>query len=111
MAPYLLLGFLIAGILKVYVPKEKYIGHIAKPNFSAHIYTRQITAQLQLDITRHNSQYVPIGIDKTTSVHDRFLIIDSAVYHVGASLKDLGKKLFAFSKMEIKPVELLRSLK
>jgi hypothetical protein len=77
---------------------------------SAQIYTRQITAQLQLDLTKHNSQYEPINIGKTAAFHDRFLIIDNTVYHIGASLKDLGKKLFAFSKMEIKPAELLKNV-
>jgi predicted XRE-type DNA-binding protein len=81
-----------------------------KPKVIAQIYTRQITAQLQLDLTRHNSQYEPIKIDKTTTFHDRFLIIDNTAYHIGASLKDLGKKLFAFSKMEIKPAELMKSV-
>jgi hypothetical protein len=77
---------------------------------SAQIYTRQISAQLQLDLTKHNSQYEPVKIDKSATFHDRFLIIDNTVYHIGASLKDLGKKLFAFSKMEIKPAELLKNL-
>jgi hypothetical protein len=81
-----------------------------KPKVIAQIYTRQITAQLQLDLTKHNSQYEPIKIDKTTTFHDRFLIIDNTAYHIGASLKDLGKKLFAFSKMEIKPAELMKSV-
>jgi len=63
--------------------------------------------KLQLDITRHNSQYEPINIKTSNVFHDRFLIIDNVVYHIGASLKDLGKKLFAFSKMEIKYTELL----
>ena len=77
---------------------------------SAQIYTRKISAQLQLDLTKHNSQYDPIIIDKSDTFHDRFLIIDNIVYHIGASLKDLGKKLFAFSKMEIKHMELLNFL-
>jgi hypothetical protein len=76
----------------------------------ATIYTKQISPQLQLDITRFNAQYKPINIKKSNTFHDRFLIIDSTVYHIGASLKDLGKKLFAFSKMEIKDTELLKSL-
>ncbi len=75
---------------------------------SAEIYTKQISAQLQLDLTKHNAQYKLIDIKESTSFHDRFLIIDDEVYHIGASLKDLGKKLFAFSKMEIKQVELLK---
>jgi len=77
---------------------------------SAQIYTKQITAQLQLDLTKHNSQYEPIKISEYTSFHDRFLVIDDTVYHIGTSLKDLGKKLFAFSKMEIKDTELLKSI-
>jgi len=77
---------------------------------SAHIYTKRITAQLQLDLKKHNSQYDPITISTSGSFHDRFLIIDNTVYHIGASIKDLGKKLFAFSKMEIKPTELLTIL-
>lgn len=74
----------------------------------ADIYTRKISEQLQLDLTRHNAQYAPITIHISTVLHDRFLIIDDTVYHVGASLKDLGKKLFAFSKMDIRPTELLK---
>jgi hypothetical protein len=69
---------------------------------NAKIYTKQISQQLQLDLTKHNAQYEPINILKSNSFHDRFLLIDNTVYHIGASLKDLGKKLFAFSKMEIK---------
>lgn len=79
-------------------------------NVSAQIYTRQISTQLQLDLTKHNSQYEAINIGTTANFHDRFLVIDDTVYHVGASLKDLGKKLFAFSKMEIKPTELLKRI-
>ena len=68
----------------------------------ATIYTQRITPQLQLDLTRHNNQYPPINIRTYRQAHDRFLIIDqSDVYHIGTSLKDLGKKLFAFSKMDI----------
>ena len=68
---------------------------------SAHIYTRNITQQLALDLQRHNAQYRPIAIDAFQNAHDRFLCIDDTVYHIGASLKDLGKKWFAFSRMEI----------
>jgi hypothetical protein len=75
---------------------------------SAEIYTRKISDQLQQDLARHNAQYEPITIQTSSRFHDRFLIIDDTVYHIGASLKDLGKKLFAFSKMEIKPTELLK---
>ncbi len=76
----------------------------------ATIYTQRITPQLQLDLTRHNNQYPPINIRTYRQAHDHFLIIDrSDVYHIGASLKDLGKKLFAFSKMDI-PASILTKL-
>lgn len=69
---------------------------------SATIYTQRITQQLQLDLDRHNSQYPPIDIRTYLDSHDRFLIVDETdVYHIGASLKDLGKKMFAFSKLDI----------
>jgi len=74
---------------------------------SAQIYTKRISDQLQLDLKKHNSQYEPIHINTSNAYHDRFLVIDNTVYLIGASLKDLGKKLFAFSKMEIKHTELL----
>ena len=77
-------------------------------NVSATIYTKNYTAQLQLDLQRHNAQYAPILIQSFTQSHDRFLIIDDTVYHIGASLKDLGKKWFAFSKMEIEASKVLR---
>ncbi len=68
----------------------------------ADIYTQKISRELQLDLERHNRQYPPIAIHEYKRSHDRFLIIDATdVYHIGASLKDLGKKMFAFSKLEI----------
>ena len=77
-------------------------------NVSACIYTQQINRQLRLDIERHNSQYPPIEVTLFRRSHDRFLCIDDIVYHVGASIKDLGKKWFGFSKMEdFKPEELV----
>lgn len=77
---------------------------------SAHIYTRNITQQLVLDLQRHNAQYRPIAIDVFQNAHDRFLCIDDTVYHIGASLKDLGKKWFAFSRMEIGTETLLTKI-
>lgn len=72
------------------------------PGVSATIYTQKITPQLQLDLDKHNDQYPPINIRTYRNGHDRFLIIDDEeVYHIGASLKDLGKKMFAFSKLSI----------
>ena len=65
------------------------------------IYTPQINRQFQLDIDCHNAQYAPIDVETFRLSHDRFLCIDDDVYHIGASIKDLGKKWFGFSKMEI----------
>lgn len=74
------------------------------PGVSATIYTQKITKQLQLDLDKHNDQYPHVNIRTYRNSHDRFLIIDDKeVYHIGASLKDLGKKMFAFSKLEIEP--------
>ena len=68
----------------------------------ADIYTQTVSHQLQLDLQKHNSQYPPIGINTCRKCHDRFLIIDcEEVWHIGASLKDLGKKMFAFSRLNI----------
>ena len=66
---------------------------------SARVITRRISEALRLDVEKHNQQYAPIMIEENSRYHDRFLIIDDTVYHLGASLKDLGKKLFAFSRM------------
>jgi hypothetical protein len=75
---------------------------------SATIYTRQLSQQQQLDVQRHNQQYPPININVCQHNHDRFLIIDDTVYLFGASLKDAGKKLFAYIEMqETNPTELL----
>lgn len=67
----------------------------------ATVYTRQISSTLQNDIDLHNTQYEPVDVIEFAQSHDRFLMIDETVYHVGASMKDLGKKWFAFSKMDI----------
>ena len=66
----------------------------------ATIFTSHISDNLKLDLEKHNSQYQPINIKVLKKFHDRFLIIDDEVYHIGASIKDLGKRIFAFSKME-----------
>jgi hypothetical protein len=80
-----------------------------KSQVSATIYTRSVSKQLQLDLNKHNSQYEPITIKTFTESHDRFLIIDrSEIYHLGASLKDLGKRWFAFSKLDL-PVDVILS--
>lgn len=79
-------------------------------NVEASIYTRRITAAFQLDIDRHNRQYPPIIVKVVTGIHDRFMIIDDILYHIGASIKDLGTKLFAFSKMETPPSVIMDNL-
>lgn len=76
----------------------------------ATIYTKRIDDNLRLDIERHNDQYVPINVRTAPNIHDRFLIIDNTLYHIGASIKDLGKKLFAFSQMETPPSVILDNL-
>jgi len=77
---------------------------------SATIYTHQISKQLQLDLQKHNSQYPQIIAKAYTKAHDRFMLIDEDTYHIGASLKDLGKKLFAFLKMQIKTSDFMKNI-
>ena len=72
-----------------------------KDGVLATIYTARISENLKLDLEKHNSQYQPISINVLKKFHDRFLIIDDDLYHIGASFKDLGKSVFAFSKMGI----------
>lgn len=74
---------------------------------SAEIRTGRITKELLLDVQKHNAQYEAVDVTEVQNVHDRFLIVDETVFHIGASLKDLGKKLFAFSKLTIPPAMLL----
>jgi len=81
-----------------------------KDNVKATIYTKKVSDTLQLDLQRHNTQYPEIFIEEKPNIHDRFLLIDNDLYHIGASLKDLGRKLFAFSKMEMKASELLKNI-
>lgn len=77
---------------------------------NATIYTKRPDRMLRLDIRRHNDQYSQIDIRITSNIHDRFMVIDDILYHIGASIKDLGKKLFAFSKMEMPPSIVLNTL-
>ena len=77
---------------------------------AATIYTKKPSAQLQLDIQKHNAQYPPISVVEFDRSHDRFLCIDETVYHLGASIKDLGKKWFAFNRMEMPTTELLKKI-
>jgi hypothetical protein len=82
------------------------------PKVKATIYTKNITKQLELDLQKYNAQYPTIELKQFDSSHDRFLIIDGKeVYHIGASLKDLGKKWFAFSKFDVGALDILGKLK
>ena len=86
---------------------------LAKRNnkVKATIYTSKVDQQLKQDLEKHNMQYSPIAIEIFKKSHDRFLIIDNTlVYHIGASLKDLGKKWFAFSKMNLNAIEIISRL-
>ncbi|MBO4654784.1 MAG: virulence RhuM family protein [Bacteroidales bacterium] len=105
---YTFVADLIRSALKQVILIDNYVDDsvlktLTKRNegVSATIITRKISETLRVDIARHNQQYSPVNINTSNRYHDRFLIIDSTVYHLGASLKDLGKKLFAFNKMEV----------
>ena len=81
-------------------------------NINFTIYTNTINKQLKLDYDKYQKQYKNVVIKETKDFHDRFLILDSSeIYHIGASLKDLGNKVFAFNKMDISSFELLGKLK
>ena len=82
-----------------------------KTGVSAKVFTGKITKQLEADLLKHNAQYPAIDVKTFTKSHDRFLIIDQKdVYHIGASLKDLGKKWFAFSKINLNPLDIISRL-
>ena len=74
---------------------------------TATVYTAKVDKRLQLDLKRHNEEYPPIELAEYKQAHDRFLLIDTDVYHIGASLKDLGKKWFAFARLHLDAKELL----
>ena len=82
-----------------------------KSKVSATIYTQGISKQFALDLQKHNAQYAPIDVRVLKNFHDRFLFIDEkTIYHIGASLKDLGKKVFGFSKLELDAKQLMNML-
>ena len=92
---------------------ESVLGILSKrgKNVSAFIYSKAVSKQLRIDLKKHNSQYPEIKIVEFNGAHDRFLIIDDhELYHFGASLKDLGKKWFAFSRMDSFTISLLDKL-
>jgi len=82
-----------------------------RPGVSAVVYTKAISKQLALDVRKHNEQYPAVEIRTAAAFHDRFLIIDEKeLYHIGASLKDLGQKVFAFSRLELPVAETMEIL-
>ncbi len=115
---YLLVNKIIRSALQSIVLVDNYVDEtvlsiLLKRNdgVTATIYTSNLTKELILDVQKHNEQYQPIQIVKFTKSHDRFLILDSKlVYHIGASLKDVGKKWFAFSKIELDPNEIINRI-
>jgi len=115
---YMFVSELVKSAKKSIVLIDNYVDEsvltlLSKRNTSveATIYTAAISTQLKLDLEKFNAQYPMITIKTFTRSHDRFLIIDNAtVYHIGASLKDLGKKWFAFSKIELDASEMIRKL-
>ena len=115
---YLFASDIIKSATKSIVLIDNYVDEsvltlLSKRNIdvTATIYTASVTKQLKLDLKRFNAQYPTVEVKTFTKSHDRFLIIDNAtVYHIGASLKDLGKKWFAFSKIELDALEIINKL-
>ena len=95
-----------------YIDETVFILFSKYPNIKVQIYTHTITKQLKLDFEKYQIQYKNIELNEFKNSHDRFLIIDKKeIYHLGASLKDLGKKWFAFSKFDIESFDILKRLK
>ncbi len=114
---YKFVAELIKGAKKSITLIDNYIDETVLTLFSKNqkvnveIYTKNISKQLKLDLDKYNAQYKPIRIKKFNQAHDRFLIIDNKeIYHFGASLKDLGKKWFAFSRFDMEAIEILGKL-
>ncbi|MCL2712624.1 MAG: virulence RhuM family protein [Methanomassiliicoccaceae archaeon] len=114
---YVFVSDLIRSAKKTIILMDNYVDESVllllsnrQPNVDAVIYTKNISAQLRSQIDKHNLQYDSVVVHETSRFHDRFLMIDDAVYHTGSSLKDLGKKLSAYSKIEIDAAEILRLL-
>jgi hypothetical protein len=81
-----------------------------KENVKCQIFTNKISAQFKLDLEKFNAQYPPVEVKEFSKSHDRFLIIDETIFHIGASLKDLGKKWFAFSKINLDLQDILKKI-
>jgi len=113
---YVFINDLVKSAKKSIVLIDNYIDESVLVLFSARnknvtldILIKNISKKLELDVKKHNDQYPPVTVKKVTKAHDRFLIIDGkSVYHFGASLKDLGKRWFAFNKMDISAAEMLK---
>ena len=103
---YVFINDLLKKTIKKVVLIDNYIDDSILTLFSKYshldfiIVTKNISKQLKLDIQKYNAQYNNLTIKTSSKYHDRFLILDDDIYHIGASLKDLGKKIFAFSKMQ-----------
>jgi len=115
---YVFVNDLLKNAINEVLLIDNYIDHTVftlfskYPNIRIQIYTANITKQLNLDYQKYQTQYKNIDLIQFKNSHDRFLIIDKKeVYHIGASLKDLGKKWFAFSKFDIESLEILERLK
>jgi len=115
---YVFVADLIKSAKKEIILIDNYIDESVLTLFSKNqtidvtIYTQSISKQLRLDLQKYNAQYRPIEIKRFSDAHDRFMIIDGVdIYHIGASLKDLGKKWFAFSRMDMGSLEILGRLK
>lgn len=112
---YVFISDLIKSVKKTIVLIDNYIDEsvliLFAKNTNIHItiYTNTLSKQLELDIQKYNKQYSNLEVHQCKNFHDRFMIIDDEkVYHIGASLKDLGNKVFAFSKIDIQPTDILK---
>ena len=115
--PFAFVNKLIRSARERIVLIDNYVGETVllrlaerEENVQAKIYTQRTSPSLNVALARHNDQYAPIDLSIFTQSHDRFLIIDQDVYHIGASIKDLGKKWFAFCKMELQADEIMEKL-
>ena len=99
------------GLIDNYIDETVLTLLSKNPHAKITIYTKNVSRQLKLDADKYNAQYNNLELKKFDLSHDRFLIIDNELYHIGASLKDLGKKWFAFNKMDQHSLEILDKLK
>ena len=115
---YILVADIIRSATKSIIIIDNYVDDTVlqlltkhKPKVQTTVYTKNLTRTLKQDLNKYNAQYEPIEIKKLSTSHDRFMIIDrKIVYHFGASLKDVGKKWFAFSKLDIDAIDIIGKL-